>query len=107
MSSQPVIALDGNGFYSGSQNFIPVIAKSFETYIEGLHNTIVIPVDVGLQADLNFDHLKETLLSYTNKNVKILFDLRFGFFQYRVKLHQESFSNRFCKSPSRVFTRCL
>ncbi|MCH9631134.1 MAG: hypothetical protein S4CHLAM37_11510 [Chlamydiia bacterium] len=91
-------SLDLNGFHLDNQYFIPIIAKSLDTLDSSYHNTVVLTVDLTLSSSLDFSSLKEQASELREKGVKILFDLKFGFFQKRVKLHLDSFLGAFARA---------
>lgn len=90
--------LDLNGFTIGNQLFYPKVAKSPEVFDETFHNTVMIPVDLTLNADLSFEEEKKLAQFYQERGVRILFELKFGFFQYRVKLHMDQFEGFFARA---------
>lgn len=91
-------ALDLNGFHLDNQYFIPIIAKSMDAFDLCYHNTVVLTVDLTLSSSFDFEDLKIQAKELQEKGVKILFELKFGFFQKRVKLHVESFLAAFTRA---------
>lgn len=87
-----------SGFKLDKKDFLPIIASSKNAFIQGYHNTVLLPVDLTLSSPLQFAKVMEDAEKFKSEKTKIVWDLKFGFFQERVSLHMESFQNAFLRA---------